>query len=477
MMQTKHGSQRGTTQLLTVAALAMAATLTAGPACAQSGQAAVNANASQYSATAKRNALAQLMLEENRPDVACRILEGAGSTETTEDAGALYLLAHCSQDLGNTDQAIAYYRQVIALLPNATRPRAELAALYIKTGQPALAGSLFADAARVGPTDEASAIMRDMAERLGANDPAALIAGTASKPWAIELFAGLVHDTNINGGPASDIVPAVVGTTPIQFRLVPDAMPKASWGANTSLNGSYAHRLSPSFSLLFQGGVSRTDYFDDANFTNDSLTLATALIYRNQQHGVSASIQPSVRYLRQDSRVQEATTGVVGRVSKAVMPRVNLTFSSGYFNRRAQTDRRRDANGVHAGFGVNTQLIQNWNLGAEYVLQREHANEDVFSRRMKGPSVYAVWKARHNLEFIANYRYANVTYDRRMAFFPDARDDRQQSVALTALWDVSQWAGRNLAIRTQYMHARNRSNVAFNDNQRDIFMMGVQTRF
>ncbi|MFW7344067.1 tetratricopeptide repeat protein [Pollutimonas sp. H1-120] len=476
-MQTRHWNRRVTASLSTLAALVMSATFSASFATAQNGAQAAAATGSQYKAAAKRNALAQLMLEENRPDVACRILKSASGTTTATDADSLYLLARCSQALGNTEEAIAYYRQVIALLPNATRPRAELAALYIKAGQPTLAAPLFADAARVGPSNEASPIMQNLAERLGANDPAALIAGAASKPWAIELFAGLTHDTNINGGPTSDIVPAVVGTTPIQFRLVPDAMPKSSWGANTSISGSYAHRLSPSFSLLFQGGASRTDYFDNANFTNDSLTLATALIYRNRLHGISASIQPSVRYLRQDSRLQESNTGVVGRVSKTIMPKVNLTFSGGYFDRKVKVDRRRDAHGVHAGLGVNTQLIPNWNFGAEYVLQREQASEDVFSRRMNGPSVYAVWQPRHNLEFIANYRYTNVTYDRGMAFFPDARDDRQHTVGLTALWDVSQWVGRNLVIRTQYMHARNRSNVAFNDNQREIFMMGVQTRF
>lgn len=476
-MQINHAGQHATAPLVTLTALAMSVALATSSAAAQGSTVSPSRVGSQYSAAVKRNALAQLMLEENRPDVACRILKGESSAGKAADADSVYLLARCSQALGNTEQAIAYYRELIALLPDAPRPRAELAALYLKNGQPALAGPLFADAARLGPADETSPIMRSLAERLGANDPAAVIAGTAGKPWAMELFAGLVHDTNINGGPTSDIVPAVIGTTPIQFRLVPDAMPKSSWGANTSLNGSYTHRLNPSFSLLFQGGVSRTDYFDDANFTNDSLTLATALIYRNQRHGVSASIQPSVRYLRQDSRVQEATTGLVGRVSKAVLPKVNLTLSGGYFDRRAQADRRRDAKGVHASLGANTQLIPNWNLGVEYVLQREHATDDVFSRRTNGPSVYAVWKARHNLEFIANYRYTNVTYDRPMAFFPDARDDRQQTFGLTALWDVSQWAGRNLAIRTQYMHARNRSNVAFNDNQREIFMMGVQTRF
>jgi hypothetical protein len=64
-----------------------------------------------------------------------------------------------------------------------------------------------------------------------------------------------------------------------------------------------------------------------------------------------------------------------------------------------------------------------------------------------------------------------------MALFPDVRKDRQATIALTALWDVSQWAGRNLVVRTQYMHARNRSNVTYNDHKREVFMMGMQTRF
>lgn len=345
----------------------------------------------------------------------------------------------------------------------------------MKAGQLGQAGVLFADAARVQATGESATIMRNLSERLRANDPAALAPPGGGKPWAVELSAGLMHDSNINGGPSSDIVPAVVGDMPIQFRLVPDAMPKSSWGASTGLAASWTHRLSPHVSLLFQGGVSRTDYFDDARYTNDSMTLATALIYRDR--GLSASIQPSIRYVRQDSRLQEATPGIVGRVSKEIMPHVNLTVSGGYFDRRVQADRQRDARGVHAAFGANTQLIPHWNIGGEYIIQREHADQDIFSRRLAGPSVYASWKARHNLELIANYRHTAASYDRRMALFPDVRKDRQATIALTALWDVSQWAGRNLVVRTQYMHARNRSNVAYNDHKREVFMMGMQTRF
>ncbi len=419
-------------------------------------------------------ALANLMLQNGHPDAACKILH-ATTPPASVDPDRYYLLARCSAELKQIDAAIGYYRKTIELQPDAPRPRAELAAIYLAIEQYAAAAPLFADTARLIPPGETAESMRSLAERLGANDPAALLRGQSAKPWSIEMFAGLTKDDNVNGGPVSRIVPTVIGGTPINFMLSPAAMPRSSWGATASVNGNYSVPLNRNWSVLFQGGLAATHYFSESDFSNDSLSLAAAFIYRDKSF--SASVQPNVRYVRQHGRTQEATPGIVGRLSKALSPTLTATGSVGYFDRTVQPDGNRDAKGWHGSVGLVSQLSKTVQVGGEYEVIREDASLDVHSRRLHGPSVFAAVKVIPELTLIANYRYAAVEHDERMALFSGVRKDRQKIAVLTGLWDVSRWAGRDLAVRAQYMHIENPSNIAFNDYKRNLFIVGVQTKF
>lgn len=418
--------------------------------------------------------LASFLIEERQPEAACRVLNTMTAPPSLE-ANRLYLLSHCLEAQGKAAEAIQAMERTVALLPDAATPRAELASLYARQGQPQAARIQLVAAAERDPNPESSAAMQSLAERLGANDPAALARVAQAKPWSVEVFAGLVYDTNINGGPSSDLVPGVIGAAPVNFRLNQAAMPREAWGTMGTLSASYKQALSPRVSLLYQGGLSRTDYFGENRFRNDTLSLAAALIYQGDDYAVS--VQPSLSYQRQADLLQEADTGVTARVTKALSPTWNITGSLGYLDRRIQQDRNRDAQGVNASLGFNTLLAPNLKVGADYMLMREHARQDMFSRRMTGPSVYAIWQPRVDVQLIANYRYQRVDYDQKMPFFADAREDRQQMVGLTALWDISRYTGRNMAVRAQYMYIDNPSNVGTNDYDRQLVMMGVQMRF
>ncbi len=135
---------------------------------------------------------------------------------------------------------------------------------------------------------------------MSGNDPAALArARSPSKPWQIEAFAGLAYDSNINGGPTSDLISAVVGSIPGTIKLSPESHPIDSWGAVESVSAQYNQIWSARTSVLYQASASRADYFGHSSYSNDSLALAPALIY--QGDGYSTSVQPLLRYTRQVS--------------------------------------------------------------------------------------------------------------------------------------------------------------------------------
>src|SRR3546814_17088020 len=92
------------------------------------------------------------------------------------------------------------------------------------------------------------------------------------------MFAGLIHDTNINGGPNSTLIPGVIGETPVTFKLDGDARPKSAWGATENLAARSLQTLGKGFSLMYQGGLTRTDYFAETPYRHPSMQIASALI-------------------------------------------------------------------------------------------------------------------------------------------------------------------------------------------------------
>src|SRR3546814_3105013 len=78
---------------------------------------------------------------------------------------------------------------------------------------------------------------------------------------------------------------------------------------------------------------------------------------------------------------------------------------------------------------------------------------------------------------IANYRYLHSTYDKAMTYFPDPREDKQSTVGLTALWDISRFTGHDMAVRVQYIYVNNPSNVGTTDYDRQLVMTGLQIGF
>lgn len=418
-------------------------------------------------------AAAQLLIEQQRPDLACSLL-GLNTPPDSRDAMRFHLLGECSAAQGKTDVAIEFYQRAIELRPEAPAPRAALASLLLAQGRSEESARLFAEAADRNGDSDGSTLMRSIAERLRNNDPAAL-AAQQSKPWSVQLYTGLVHDSNVNGGPVSRNVPAILGGVPISFELVEEAMPRSSAGAALGLTASYIVPLAPKWGLMLQGAYFGTGYFSEQDFGNDSLALSGAFIYRDK--GFSASIQPNLRYTRMDGNMQEINQGVTTRLSQQINRTVMLTGSLGYFDRTMPVAHDRDAQVVFGSVGANWQALSALQVGGEYLWQRERAEVNVYSRRSDGPSLFAAYRFTPAVTVIGNYAYSKSNYDERMALFAAAREDTQKTASLTALWDISRWAGRNMVVRAQYTTIDNPSNIAYNRFKRDIVGVGIQMMF
>jgi tetratricopeptide (TPR) repeat protein len=414
---------------------------------------------------------ARQMQESGAPDIACILL--ADTPADSVDAERLYVLARCNASLQRVDTAAAYYRRVIALAPQAPNPRVELAALLVATNRREEAVQVYKETLPLLPSGEVSAQMTKLIEQLGRDDPAAFAQGPG-KPWSIEVFAGVVHDSNINGGPVSNIVPATVGGIPGNFILDPGAMPKSSSGMAGSVTGSYLLPLNERWSVLFQGAVLGNGYFQTADFNNEYMAFSAAFIYRDKAW--SASIQPNIGFSRQGDQMTETMPGVMTRFSRTLSQTLSLTGSAGYVRHTVHLDSNRNADSMLGSVGLVAQLLPTLQAGAEYDMQRDQADANTYSRRLHGPSVFAAYRVNPKWTVVGNYSYSKVAYDAGSIFFP-AREDTQKTASLTSLWDISQWAGRNMVVRAQYTKIDNPSNIGYSSYTRDIFSLGIQTQF
>lgn len=417
--------------------------------------------------------VAQSLIERGRPELACPLLR-VTLDQAAPDPDALFLLGRCSRDIGLIDDAVRYYEQGLALRPEAPQPRTELAALYVVQGRTAEARQQLDRVAASGQSVEVTSVLRGMLRQLSLDDPAALAAQTP-KRWAVDAFVGLVRDTNVNVGPSASTVAAVVGGVPIDLTLSPDARPRASWGATANIGGRYLAPLNDRYALLFQGSLSKTEYFSEPDFDTDGMALATALIFRDG--GFSANLQPNIRWARQDNDLQEMTYGITGRATQQFADGWSATASTGWFNRSVPPSEPKDADGFLGSAGIGKRLAGGQQIIGEYLVQREIAERAYESRTMHGPSLLFVLPLSETVEAVANYRYTSIDYDARQALFATAREDDQHTVGLTALWDVSQWLGHNIGLRAQYAYTRNQSNLALYDYDRHTMLFGVQTRF
>ena len=441
------------------------------------GQAAAQPNtpaAESFSSEEKERAVttARLLIQRQLPSVACDILARTHGTDT-QSPDALYLLAHCSRMLGETETAIAYYQRLTVLLPNAPRPKAELAAIYTAQGRREEARNLYRQAASLQQGTEAAILFQHLAGTDAAENPARAVSGP--KRWQIDLYGGFTLDSNINAGPVSANVAAIIGGVPVTLIMDDASMPQEKTGYNVSAGGRYLVPLSNEWAILYQGSLSASDYFNTDAYNSESLAAGAAFIY--QQPTYNISIQPNLRYVRQDDHLQERTVGLNARATRTLSRTLEVFGTLGYFDRDVPVADYRSGDGYRASAGLNHALSNGIQVGGEYMVQREDLKLASEARDLHGPSFYAAFAPMPRVDLMASYGYTMTQHDERQALFPDVREDRQHRAGLSLAYKVARVTSGDVRLVAEYNYFRNKSTVGVNDYLRRVLSVGVQARF
>lgn len=415
---------------------------------------------------------ARVFMEESRPKLACDLIRH-GHGDATRDPDALYILALCSRDLGRLDDSIRYYERLVEVMPEAPRPRSELAALYVRTGRNAEASRLYGEAAALQQGTPGAELFSQLASALISDDPGQV--PTPAKRWEATLGASLIHDDNVNGGSTAATTAGVIGGVPIELKLDDGSRPRDSWGTTLSAGGRYLKPLSNTWAVLFQGDLTGTRYFSERDFDTDSAALGAAFVRRSARG--TFSIQPNARYVRRDQSLQEATHGLSLNLGRRLAPGVQLSGAVGYFNRRVPVAEANDADGYSSSVSMQKSLANRVQLGGQYLYQYEDAEADTQTRTLHGPSLFATWAVTEAMQLLANYRYVAIDYDERQPLFSNAREDDQHQLSIGARMSLKQWTGQNVELHARYSYTDNQSNLAHYDHERHIATAGVLARF
>lgn len=418
-------------------------------------------------------AMSRVFLDNERPDLACALLLQVFGPEP-ERADVLGMLGECKAAAGEVSAAIDYTEKAYRIEPNSTALRAQLGGLYIRTGRVEEARQVFSASAGAGLSSSGDQLLAEIARQLPSADPL-LAVPEGGKPWSVELYSGLVYDSNANGGPASSTVAAVVGGVPLTLTLSDASKPKNAWGNVSSVNASYIEPLSAQWALLFQGGLAATTYFDEDDFSTDSGAVSAALIYRTPT--LTVSVQPNARYVQQNHHLDETLVGVTSRATLSLDPVWSVTGSAGYARRNVAVDEQRDADLWLATAGFSHVLANGGQLGAEYLLQRNKAREDFNAYWQHGPLVYYTQSLMPGLIGTASYRFGISDYDERLAIFAETREDKQHVLGAGLEWDISQWTAPGLSARAQYSYIDTSSTVDLYEYDRHIVNTGLAFRF
>jgi len=417
--------------------------------------------------------LAEAMTEGGRPDLACPLLEQVFGADT-DNLTALALMGDCRNALGDRGEAKRLYERVLEAQPDAERVRARLAGIYLAEGDRGAARSVLTAAETVRPGAQSSKLMSSLARSIPVDEP---LLASVDKPkrLALQLSAGLIVDSNVNGGPSSSTAAAVIGGLPVTLAISDESMPRDDGGVNYALNANYLRPLSKRWALLFQGNASAVNYFDETHYDRDSVAGGVALLYRGT--GFTVSIQPNAGLYRQDRDREQSLYGVSSRATVRLSPKVNLSATASVAHRDVAVTDARNSDEGQFGLGISYSYRPGIRFGAQYDVLRADAGDDVYSYWAHGPQVYA--SAGFARYFVATlrYRYNRIDYDERYWLFPEKRKDDLNQVSANLDIDLSSWTVKGLGAYLRYDYRSNASTVELNQAHRHQASSGLFWRF
>jgi outer membrane protein len=381
-----------------------------------------------------------------------------------------YLLGIAALDSGRITQGIFALERVLAVQPNNSLARAELARAYVAAGETDTAKTQLQQvrAASNVPLEARASIERLLAS---------LESAEQAKALKLYVEAGIGHDSNLSGGPniSTFAVPLLGGAV---FNLSPTARQRSDSVILLGAGVSYQHALSANTDLLAQLNWRSTLPSSEKTLDTESIDGSLGVAHTVGANRYSFNLQ--LGHLAFDGSTYRKTTGLSaqwlhnlsgGQQLTAFVQHARLSYPSPGLN-----NAKRSVVGGAWGFPVTpaTSAYIGAAFGGETA---EKAAGKEFGYRLSSLRTGGEHVLSQQMRLFANLGWETRRHRASDAFFLVPRKDEQLDLALGLHYQLAPNRYGTWRITPQVSHTKRSSNINVYEMKRTQFNLTARLEF
>ncbi len=353
------------------------------------------------------------------------------------------------------ESAVMAYERVLFLKPDAARVRLELARSYFELGSYEQATRLFEEVLEQNPPE-------------GVKYNVYRFLGEIESAVTQHIFSGRIslgYDGNDNANVAPDsnniFVRSAVGNLPVS---VPGSEYDNLWTSAVNFNYAYHRGKSPLSFKLSLDEFSST-YMDEDNLDVTYLAARSGLGIQLGSSGLDLYGQAA--HMNLDHKSYFRSSGIGCSLMQPIHARWQLNFDLGYSNRDYYKITTQDARNLT----LYSALIYSFGpdrLAGGLLLEREHADDDLYSYRRMIASLNYARQLPWDLILSSGYWYHYSKYDEINTLFGRKRHDKLYSAECSIskiLWREQRY---QLSLGLKYSYTRAKSNLEVYTYRRNL---------
>jgi opacity protein-like surface antigen len=419
-------------------------------------------------------ALAQDLLVDGRPDLACAML-GAEGEPAAAQVEAIVLLGLCNEELGSIETAIGYYERALRAAPDAQLLRTRLAALYALEGRMAQAEAALTTAMAATlatpPTDPETGFVGAAA---GATDPDVPVASASASPSA-RLSVERFFDSNVNAGSSSTTMTGIFAGLPLPMIIDPGSRAMADSGTRLALQGSHLHPLGPNHALILGAQLGATIHDDLTRYDRQSLGLSTGLIYADPL--LTLVVAPSVQVGFEGGALDTVRGTLSASVERQLGEGVSMLAAAGLGHRHNAENTKRSAWDGVLSLGLGYEVSETLKVSIGYAVRPTVSGRPTESFLAHGPELGVLARLTDDIALGLSYGYEHAVYDETSSLFPVDRAEHRHRLAAELNVDLSDHIAKGIGAAARYEFSTTDATLPLYDNARHVASVGLTYSF
>ncbi len=409
---------------------------------------------------------AKALLGANKGNEAYQLLEPLESARAGE-VEFDFLLGISALEIGQNTRAVFALERVLAMDPNNTRARAEIARAYLALGETKTAAAEFQTVQRQGvPADVSMTIDRYIAEARRIDDVNATLV-------TAYVEGSIGYDSNVNAGPSKSTM-ALPGFGSLPFVLGKDS--RSNSDSFASLSGGVNVRSPLGNGYVLLGGVSgiARGNFSKQQFDTQSADANIGVMRTVDKDVFTIMAQAGVYYLDNDR--YRNYTGLTGQWQRNLDARNQVGVFAQYTDLHYPTIESRDADRWVAGASY-AHLYRDGVMAfaSAYYVTENPQESHVGWLGFDGVGVRLGGRVNYDQQttFFGGVSYERREYDKQDPIFLTKRKDNQYGL----LFGATRFLTKDWSVTPQLSWTVNNSNTEINDYHRELVSVTLRREF